>query len=145
MTTLIARDPSRLGRFTLGYSRLGTYTSRWEDGINRLSQSVTWRVANWHTARDSVTGWRRPDYSLTHSIKMVLVEKGGSLPGFAAGVAIRQNAVGLCMDGVWVLDQIKFKSKIFEVDSPPETHYDPEGGFAYRVVQLTRTDLFREG
>jgi len=149
--SIVAYYPSRLGQFTLGHSRLGVYTAKHEEVLLKIGKTVTWRVANHHVTRNTTTGVRRPSYSLTHSTVMHIVERGGRLPSFASGVAITQDAVGITLDNMQILDQSKDGDKIYEVYEPPEDRYDlnvdsaSSRSFAFRVVALQRTDLFREG
>lgn len=141
---MIFRDPFTIGRFTLGYARVGVFTYRWGRFFESLQRSVTWRVANWNVERHATTGRRYPDYSITHTINGILVEQGGSMPSFALGIYMQQDAIFLCFDGVKPMDQIVVGNKYFEV-AQIEEHYDlQEGGFAFRVCHLHRLELFKE-
>ncbi|MCJ7662132.1 MAG: hypothetical protein MUO67_23555, partial [Anaerolineales bacterium] len=97
-------------------------------------------------APDSDTGSIYPGYSES-TIFGILVEKGGTMPSFAWGVQVKQDALLFTLDNVGrqettetdFRDQIKDGSQFWEVDSV-EKHLDPRSGaLAFYIVHLNRT------
>jgi hypothetical protein len=135
---LVARDPCRLGKFQLGFGRLGVYTAGYERRISQVDRLLYRRVMCWFTAEHGTTGWHEPTWT-EQVIYGVLVERGSRMPGFAAGVVAQLDAVLILMDGVKAMDQIRdpLNGRVYEVQGEPEERMDPaSGGFAYRVCQL---------
>jgi hypothetical protein len=98
---IVAKQPSYLGKFDLGSSRLGMFAPRhWERLLESHSRLVTWMVGNLNVDRDATTGHRVPDYSLTHDIYGVFEDQGGSLIPLPAGYVPRGDAVFRCFDNV---------------------------------------------
>lgn len=149
---MVSRDPCRLGEFELGYARLGVYhAGYWELMMKPHAGTVTWRVANINVDRDTTTGHRVPDYSLTHSIKGVFEDVGGTLLPLPPGFTQTGDAVFRCMDGIRALDQIyrPENQRFYEVGYVHE-HYEyleqqDVQSFCYRIGDLTYLPLFKEG
>lgn len=121
---IVAKNPSYLGRFTLGSSRLGMYAPRhWERLLEPHSRQVTWMVGNLNVDRDTTTGHRVPDYSLTHDIYGVFEEVGGELVPLPAGFVQRGDAVFRCFDNV----------------RHPDMIYRPENQSYYKVGRVKDT------
>lgn len=146
-----SRDPSRLGQFDLGYSRLGVYRNDyWEPYFKPHARTVTWRVANINVDRDATTGHRTPTYTLTHSIKGVFEERGGDLLPLPSGYVQRGDAVFRCFDNIRSIDQIYLpeSQRFFEVGYvTPIYEYLPEQdvtSFCYRICDLHYLPLFKE-
>jgi hypothetical protein len=151
--SIVAKNPSRIGEFTVGSARAGMYDPRpWENQLIALSQAVTWKVANINVTRDSVTGKRDTDYSLTHSIRGVFEERGGDLVALPAGFVQRGDAVFTCFDGVRELDRILIpeSGRLYQVghtEAKYETLKDTDRSrsFCYRVCDLHFLAFIREG
>lgn len=123
---------------------------KWEQLFRTIARDVTWRVANINVARDTTTGHRTPDYSLTHSIKGVFEERGGQLIAMPPGFVQRGDAVFSCFDNVVPLDQLYLpeSQRFYEVDYVyPMYEYlahEDETSFKYRVCDMTYLPLFIE-
>ena len=147
-----SRDPSRLGQFKLGYSRLGVYDTRrgTETSLLRLARTVTWRVAVFQH-RDTYTGHREATYPITHSIKGVFEEQGGELMPLPSGFVQNGDAVVRVMDGVKALDQILLpeSNRYYQVQYvQPFYEYSAEGDmttFLFRICDLNYLGLYIEG
>jgi len=143
-----ARDPSYLGKFALGYSRLGVHAPKWENRIEKLGRDLTWHVTRWHVTRDSVSGHREPDYdTITHTITGVLEERGSSGVSSEFGVYVRLDAVLICLDNVQLKDQIYDPKtrRYYMVTDEPLNHFigdKSDDGFSFRECHLTYKEFY---
>jgi len=123
---------------------------KWEQLFRSIARDVTWRVANINVARDTTTGHRVPDYSLTHDIYAVFEERGGQLVPLPAGFVQKGDAVLHCFDGVKSLDQIYLpeSQRYYEVGFVyPLYEYLPQEdttNFCYRTCDLFFLELYQE-
>jgi len=148
-----SRDPAYLGYMTLGSSRIGVYTDRWERLFrsNGAYRSFTWRRVKYINTPDSDTGYIFPSYD-EESINGILIERGGPMPNFAFGMTVQQDAVLFTVDPVGKRgtdektypDQIKDNETVYEVKAV-EKHSDPKrGGLAFYLIHLNKLALFAE-
>jgi len=124
------------------YARADVYTTHWEVTLAHDGKSLTRYIANFNVTRDSTTGHRNPTYTDTETIVGVLIERGQSMPSYAAGVSCLLDAVLFTVDPVNPLDKIYDAdiNRYYRVMGKPEEKPNPEsmgGGFAFRVCQLT--------
>jgi len=141
--SLVANTPARFDEGVFDNCRFDVFSPKGEQMIRKIGRSITRRVACFNVDRDATTGIRYPTYD-DQTIIGVLAEQSGSMPAFAVGVVMRQEAVLITIDGVLQLDQIKDGDKYFEVNQIEE-HIDPDNdGFAFRVCHLSRLELYME-
>lgn len=150
-----ARQPARLGHFKLGFARLGVYSTKWEHAFDAISKSVTWQVANINVARDSTTGQREPDYSLTHDIRGVFEERGGTLLPLPPGFVQKGEAVFRCFDNVQETDRILLpeNGNLYQVGYVQDMYENLRGqgtssnatSFKYRIMDLHHIALLSFG
>ena len=143
-----AATPARFGEAIVGACRVGVYSQDYENmfaGLEGAYRSFTRRRRSL-LDRHATTGWFNVVW-VESTINGILVEQGGSMPSFAAGVVMRQDAVLICLDGVGQYDQIydDFASAYFEVQQIEKIENPYAGGFAFRVCHLHRLELFRKG
>jgi hypothetical protein len=147
---MVARDPSRLGQFTMGYGRLGVYHPQGERRFKSLARDVTWRVAVFQD-RDTYTGIREPSYPITRTIKGVFEERAGELVPLPSGYAGHGGAVIHVFDAVKSLDQILLpeSNRYYRVGYvKPDYRYDHRRGlttFNWRVCDLDYLEMYVEG
>jgi hypothetical protein len=140
--------PARFDEGQFDYSRFDVYAQDYENmfvGLEGAYRSFTLRHRTLMN-RHATTGWFNVAW-VESTINGVLVEQGGSMPAFAAGVVMRQDAVLIGVDGVTQYDQVydSQSGKDFEVQQIEEVTNPYAGGFAFRVVHLHRLELFRKG
>jgi hypothetical protein len=139
--------PARFDEGQFDYSRFDVYAQDYENmfaGLEGAYRNVTLRHRTLMD-RHATTGWFNVAWSES-TINGVLVEQGGSMPAFAAGVVMRQDAVLICVDGLSQYDQIYDASSAtyFEVQQIEKITNPYAGGFAFRVAHLHRLELFRK-
>lgn len=123
---------------------------KWENFFRTIAREVTWRVANINVDRDTTTGHRVPDYSVTHLIRGVFEERGGQLVPLPLGFVQGGNAVLHVFDNVRPLDQIYLpeSQRFYEVDYVyPMYEYlasEDVTNFKYRTCDLYYLPLFVE-
>ena len=138
MPTMVARDPAYVGFCEVGHFRVGVYTQKWERLFLATAsyRDLTLRVAGWATAHGT-TGIRHAVYT-DEDINGILVERGGSMPRFAAGVAQRLDATLLTIDPIHLQDAVfdDLSRHEYHVEGV-ERHNDPRvGGLAFYVGHL---------
>ena len=151
MAEMVARDPARWDESQWGYMRWDVLTPRWEKMLLGLKTyiEVTRRVACWNVAPDTTTGIRTPTFD-DQTIDMLIAVTSSEIPGEMRrlGVALRQHALGISLDGVKMGDHIVtgVGSSLVEYGvAEIEEYTDPGvGGFAFRASQLHRLNIYME-
>jgi hypothetical protein len=146
--TVYCKYPDYVGTARVGESRVGVYTDRWERtfAASREYRTFTWRRYK-PVAVDATLGYKIPRYE-EEDCQGILVLKGGTMPSFAWGTVVLQDAVFFCLDpvgtnakGETIPDQIQDGYDIYQVDSVARNKDPKAGGSAFDTVQLKKVTL----
>jgi hypothetical protein len=152
MTHVYSRYPDYVGTAVVGWTRVGVYTERWERLFAGTGayRNFVWRKLKYMLPDDVVTGYKVPSYEET-TCDGIMVQKGSSMPSFAWGVALLEDAVLFTLDPVGYrgtdesfADQVVDGESTFEVSSVQKNLDSLKGGLAFYVVQLRKVSLLVE-
>jgi len=128
--------PAIVGSFVVGSSRVNVVNNIRLTG----SRTLTRQIANYHVARNMISGERVPTFA-DRTVSGVLIEEHGDMPSFTAGIVMTQDALLLTQDGFASGDRVYDNGKRFEVKQIEEKIDSSGKGFLFRAVHLHRLIL----
>ena len=138
MVDIIAVQPAYWGECTFGNFRFGVYTSAWELAMRSNSEYrvFTHRIAQYPSV-DTQDGIAHVQF-LDENIMGILVERGGKLPSFAAGVLMMLDATFLTIDPMKVVDHIydPLSCNEWEIKSIQRKNDPIHSGLAFYALSL---------
>lgn len=111
-------DTAKWGDSSNTYSRWNVTLTHWDTTLAKFEQwgncNVTWRKLVLGDA-DATTGWYEKIWT-EETIKMGIIPRGATKRAMMAGVWVRDDALGMCIDPVKVSDQIRDSEQtVYEV------------------------------